>query len=185
LFLFPVHHRLEATADFNRSLNKTMTRQRWLYIATLGILLAVEAPKVLLSSVPSSFFRLNQTVRDPLKMSQFPSHVCVKWRYIADFGIITFSSVWPTERKGSSKSTRGMRSPGLKTPSNLRTRGLSVSFVEKTDIQTYFPAVKSVSGLPEHAVNFMRDGELGRFRFVKARDDSVPVNHLALTYIFE
>jgi hypothetical protein len=57
LSLFPAHHLLEATAAPNQFPDKTMTRQRLQSIATLGVWLIVEAPKVMLFFAPSSPFQ--------------------------------------------------------------------------------------------------------------------------------
>jgi hypothetical protein len=68
--------------------------------------------------------------------------VCVKWQHTIDFDIITFLTIWGTERNGSSESRRAMQSSILKTLSDWLMTGVSVSFVDKTNVRTYFPTVE-------------------------------------------
>jgi hypothetical protein len=71
-----------------------------------------------------------------------------------------------------------MRWSRRKSQSDSGTIGVSVSLIDKI-----LPDRRIADGvLPEHAVDFERDGELDPFHFVEENDDEVQVNHLALTY---
>jgi hypothetical protein len=110
--------------------------------------------------------------------------VCVKWRYTVDFDIIAFLAIWRTERNGSSESTRAIRSSKLKSPADSGTgECLFLWLIRETSKHISRPS-NTDNVLLERAVNFVRDGELGPFRFVEENDDRAQVNHLALTYRF-
>jgi hypothetical protein len=70
--------------------------------------------------------------------------VCAKWRHPVDFDIITILAIWQTEGNGSSESTTAMRSSRLKSPSDSGMMGVSFSFVDMTNIRTYFPTVEEL-----------------------------------------